>query len=122
MNSAKAKTILLVGTRREKETLLAVEQRIIINSYALNSATFYTPLGTMSQSAERVIPDERRFAGRDPCFDRPFDRITVLSKVEGESSECSMTSFGVWFPAFAGTLSGSRLASAADGLGRDDEL
>jgi hypothetical protein len=50
-----------------------------------------------------VIPDERRFAGRDP-----------------ESSECSMTSFGVWFPAFAGTLSGSRLASAAGGLGRDD--
>ena len=33
-----------------------------------------------------------------------------------------MTSFGVWFPAFAGTLSGSRLASAAAGLGRDDEL
>ena len=33
-----------------------------------------------------------------------------------------MTSFGVWFPAFAGTLSGSRLASAAGGLGRDDEL
>jgi len=33
-----------------------------------------------------------------------------------------MTSFGVWFPAFAGTLSGSRLASAAGGLGRDDEF
>jgi hypothetical protein len=30
--------------------------------------------------------------------------------------------FGTWFPAFAGTLSGSRLASAAAGLGRDDEL
>jgi hypothetical protein len=57
----------------------------------------------MSQFPEPVIPDERRFAGRDP-----------------ESSEGSMTSFGVWFPAFAGTLSGSRLASAACGLGRDD--
>ncbi len=45
--------------------------------------------------AEPVIPDELRFAERDP-----------------ESSESSMTSFGVWFPAFAGTLSGSRLASA----------
>jgi hypothetical protein len=54
--------------------------------------------------AEPVIPDELRFAGRDP-----------------ESSESSMTSFGVWFPAFAGTLSGSRLASGG-GLGRDDEL
>jgi len=59
----------------------------------------------MSQFAEPVIPDERRLAVRDP-----------------ESSEGSMTSFGVWFPAFAGTLSGSRLASAASGLGRDDEL
>jgi hypothetical protein len=59
----------------------------------------------MSQFAAPVIPDERRFAVRDP-----------------ESSESSMTSFGVWFPAFAGTLSGSRLASAAGGLGRDDEL
>ncbi len=63
------------------------------------------PLETMSQFTEPVIPDERRFAGRDP-----------------ESSENSITSFGVWFPAFAGTLSGSRLASAAGGLGRDDEL
>ena len=59
----------------------------------------------MSRFAEPVIPDERRFAGRDP-----------------ESSESSMTSFDVWFPAFAGTLSGSRLASAGGGLGRDDEL
>jgi hypothetical protein len=59
----------------------------------------------MSQFADPVIPDERRFAARDP-----------------ESSDCSMTSFGVWFPAFAGTLSGSRLASAAGGLGRDDEV
>jgi hypothetical protein len=63
------------------------------------------PLETMSQFTEPVIPDERRFAGRDP-----------------ESSENSITSFDVWFPAFAGTLSGSRLASAAGGLGRDDEL
>jgi len=47
----------------------------------------------MSRFAEPVIPDERRFAGRDP-----------------ESSEISMTSFGVWFPAFAGTLSGSPAA------------
>jgi len=61
--------------------------------------------GAGSQFAEPVIPDERRFAGRDP-----------------ESSESSMTSFGFWFPAFAGTLSGSRLASAAGGLGRDDQL
>jgi hypothetical protein len=63
------------------------------------------PLETMSQFTEPVIPDERRFAGRDP-----------------ESSESSITSFDIWFPAFAGTLSGSRLASAAGGLGRDDEL
>ena len=59
----------------------------------------------MSHFAEPVIPDELRFAERDP-----------------ESSECAMTSFDVWFPAFAGTLSGSRLASSPDGLGRDDEL
>jgi hypothetical protein len=59
----------------------------------------------MSQFAETVIPDEIRFAGRDP-----------------ESSVGSMTSFGAWFPAFAGTLSESRLASAAGGLVRDDEL
>jgi len=52
----------------------------------------------VSQFAEPVIPDELRFAGRDPWFDRPFDRLTVLSKVEGlttlsevegESSESS---------------------------------
>jgi len=59
----------------------------------------------MSQFAEPVIPDELRFAEQDP-----------------ESSESSMASFDVWFPAFAGTLSGSRLASASGGLGRDDEL
>ncbi len=61
------------------------------------------PLETMSQFTEPVIPDERRFAGRDP-----------------ESSENSIKSFGAWFPAFAGTLSGSRLASAVGGLGRAD--
>jgi hypothetical protein len=37
----------------------------------------------MSQFAEPVIPEERRLTGRDPWFDRPFDRLTVLSKVEG---------------------------------------
>jgi hypothetical protein len=37
----------------------------------------------MSQFTEPVIPDERRFAGRDPWF----DRLTTLSEVEGESSE-----------------------------------
>ena len=63
------------------------------------------PLDTMSQFAEPVIPDELRFAEREP-----------------ESSERSITSFGVWFPAFAGKLSGSRLASAVGGLGRDDVL
>jgi len=41
------------------------------------------PLESMSQFAEPVIPDERRLAGRDHWFDRPFDRLTVLSKVEG---------------------------------------
>jgi hypothetical protein len=54
------------------------------------------PSATMSQFAESVIPDERRMAGRDPWFDRPFDSLTVLSnvdglttlsEVEGESSE-----------------------------------
>ena len=30
-----------------------------------------------------VIPDESACGGRDPWFDRPFDRLTVLSKVEG---------------------------------------
>ena len=72
----------------------------------------------MSQFAEPVIPDELRFAEQDPWF----DRLTTLSKVEGESSEISMTSFDVWFHAFAGTLSGSRLASHVAGVGRDDEL
>jgi hypothetical protein len=40
-------------------------------------------LETESQFAQPVIPDERRFAGRDPWF----DRLTTLSEVEGESSE-----------------------------------
>jgi len=44
------------------------------------------PLETMSQFTEPVIPDERRFAGRDPWF----DRLTTLSEVEGESSESSI--------------------------------
>jgi hypothetical protein len=50
----------------------------------------------MSQFAEHVIPDERRFVGRDPWF----DRLTTLSEVEGESSEGQ---FNQIFP-------GSRLA------------
>jgi hypothetical protein len=44
--------------KERRQTLLAVEQRIIINGYALNAATFYTPLGTMSRFDEAVIPDE----------------------------------------------------------------
>jgi len=53
----------------------------------------------MSQFLESVIPDESAKGGRDPWFDGPFDRLTVLSKVEGlttlsevegESSECSV--------------------------------
>jgi hypothetical protein len=38
--------------KERRETLLAVEQRIIIDAYALNSATFYTPFGTLSQFDE----------------------------------------------------------------------
>ncbi|MEJ2232460.1 MAG: hypothetical protein P8X67_00910 [Syntrophobacterales bacterium] len=37
----------------------------------------------MSQFVEPVIPDESASAGRGPWFDRSFDRLTVLSKVEG---------------------------------------
>ena len=59
----------------------------------------------ISRISKIVMPDESACDGWDPV-----------------SSESSMTSFGVWFPAFTGTLSGSRLASAAAGLGRDDEL
>ena len=40
-----------------------------------------------------------RLSGRDPWFDRPFDRLTVLSKVEGESSESSVESNPFWIPA-----------------------
>jgi len=55
------------------------------------------PLETMSQFAEPVIPESAD--GGYPWFDRPFDRLTVLSKVEGlttlsevegESSESSI--------------------------------
>jgi hypothetical protein len=49
----------------------------------------------VSEFAETVIPDELRFAGRDP-----------------ESSEVQYNKI----------FSGSRLAPAAGGLGRDDEL
>jgi hypothetical protein len=38
---------------------------------------------TLSPLAKGVIPDESAFGGRYPWF----DRLTVLSKVEGESSE-----------------------------------
>ncbi len=61
------------------------------------------PFETMSQFTEPVIPES--VAGGYP-----------------ESSKSSMTPLAVWFPAFAGTLSGSRLASRFAGLGRDDEL
>jgi hypothetical protein len=67
------------------------------------------PLETMSQFAGSVIPNERRLAGRDPWFDRPFDRLTVLSKVEGLTTlsevegESSEGQFNQIFP-------GSRLA------------
>jgi len=30
-----------------------------------------------------VIPDKFTRGEREPWFDRPFDRLTVLSKVEG---------------------------------------
>ena len=35
------------------------------------------------ETASNVIPDEPRFAGRDPWF----DKLTTLSKVEGVSSK-----------------------------------
>jgi hypothetical protein len=35
------------------------------------------------ETALNVIVDESACSGRDPWFDRPFDRLTVLSKVEG---------------------------------------
>jgi hypothetical protein len=70
---------------------------------------------TMSQFPEPVIPDERRFSERDPWFDRltvlsEVEGLTTLSKVEGESSDSSIESH----------FSGSRLPSHFAGLGRDD--
>jgi hypothetical protein len=38
---------------------------------------------TVSKSRKTVIQGEWKNFGRDPWFDRPFDRLTVLSKVEG---------------------------------------
>ena len=52
-----------------------------------------------SKTERIVMPDESACGGRDPWFDRPFDRLTVLSRVEGlttlsevegESSETSI--------------------------------
>jgi hypothetical protein len=59
----------------------------------------------MPQVDEPVVPDEFAMAGeiRNPV-------------------KVPMMSFGLWFPAFAGTLSGSLLASRFAGLGRNDEL
>jgi hypothetical protein len=37
------------------------------------------PLETMSQFTEPVIPDERRFAGRDPESSRKFNIIIKVS-------------------------------------------
>jgi hypothetical protein len=37
----------------------------------------------VSQFDKTVIPGESNDVGRDPWFDRPFDRLTVLSEVEG---------------------------------------
>jgi hypothetical protein len=56
-----------------------------IFSYAYLLAPQESPLclETMSQFAERVIPDESDCGGRDPWF----DRLTTLSKVEGVSSK-----------------------------------
>jgi hypothetical protein len=57
--------------------------RIFNNDYLLAPQKSPLPLETMSQFDEPVIPDESDCSGRDPWFDRPFDRLTVLSKVEG---------------------------------------
>jgi hypothetical protein len=35
------------------------------------------------QLEKAVIPGEPNWLGRDPWFDRPFDKLTVLSEVEG---------------------------------------
>jgi hypothetical protein len=37
----------------------------------------------VSRCDKTVIPGEPEKIGRDPWFDRPFDKLTVLSKVEG---------------------------------------
>jgi len=77
-------------------------------TYMCRGVNISSPLETGSEFAQSVIPDERHLAARDPWFDRPFDRLTVLSKVEGlitlsevegESSESSMQSFSSWTPA-----------------------
>jgi hypothetical protein len=63
-------------------------------------------LKAASPFADPVIPE---FAtGGYPWF----DKLTTLSKVEGESRKPTMASFGIRFPAFGWTSSGSRLASA----------
>ncbi|KPK30183.1 MAG: hypothetical protein AMK69_04175 [Nitrospira bacterium SG8_3] len=38
---------------------------------------------TFFQFDNVVLPGEPEDFGRDPWFDRPFDKLTVLSKVEG---------------------------------------
>ena len=43
----------------------------------------------MSYFNRPAIPGESNDVGRDPWFDRPFDRLTVLSKVEGESRKAA---------------------------------
>jgi hypothetical protein len=45
----------------------------------------------------RSLSRTRYGVGRDPWFDRPFDRLTVLSEVEGESrkmTNCDTVSQG----------------------------
>ena len=42
---------------------------------------------TVSQLDKAVIPGEPNDCGRDPWFDRPFGRLTVLSRVEGGIQE-----------------------------------
>jgi len=37
----------------------------------------------LSRFEKTVIPGEQNDFGRDPWFGRPFDKLTVLSKVEG---------------------------------------
>jgi hypothetical protein len=85
--------------------IMSIEQEFGVPPLNIVPQESPLPLETKSQSADPVIPDEHRLAGRDP-----------------ESSAWPMMSAGFWFPAFAGTLSGSRLAPRSAGLGRDDEL